>query len=150
MVLEFNENSNFQCQQLHIRHLNFSVLTLLYTERHILYPKTIAKAELGFMGIGASLMALLTFMRARFLWWPLHPIGLVASCSLPLMYRAWFSVFLAWLLKFLILRYGGPKIYRKSIPFFLGLVLGVFATVGLWLVISGLTKTPGIRLISVG
>ena len=45
---------------------------------------------------------------------------------------------------------GGARVYSKSVPFFLGLVLGVFTTAGLWLIISALTKTPGIRLIAVG
>ena len=95
-------------------------------------------------------MALFTFMRARFVWWPLHPVGLVASCTLPIMARAWFSIFLAWLFKILILKYGGIGVYRKSIPFFLGLILGVFTTAGLWLVISAFTKITHIVLISVG
>lgn len=122
---------------------------MTWTKAQILHPRGIAKAEVGFVGIGALFMALLTFMRNRFLWWPLHPIGLVASCSLPIMYRAWFSIFLASLFKFFILKYGGYKIYSKSIPFFLGLILGVFTTAGLWLIISGLTKISGIFLISV-
>ena len=66
------------------------------------------------------------------------------------MYRAWFSIFLARLFKSVILRYGGAGVYRKSIPFFLGLVLGIFTTAGFWLIISALTKTPGIQLITVG
>ena len=37
-----------------------------------------------------------------------------------------FSIFLSWLVKFIILRYGGLKLYRKSIPLFLGFILGEF------------------------
>ena len=36
----------------------------------------------------------------------------------------WFPVMVSWLIKFLILRFWGWQMYRKAIPFFLGLVLG--------------------------
>ena len=39
-----------------------------------------------------------------------------------------FSVFLAWLCKTLVLRYGGPALYLKTRPFFMGLILGQFVT----------------------
>jgi hypothetical protein len=38
--------------------------------------------------------------------------------------RAWVSLFVGWLAKGLILRYGGARLYRSARPFFLGLVMG--------------------------
>ena len=35
-------------------------------------------------------------------------------------YRVWFSVFIAWLLKAMILRYGDPRLYLRLRPFFPG------------------------------
>ena len=89
------------------------------------------------MGIGAFVMGLLTVMRHKFLWWPLHPLGLTVAGS-RVMDWTWFSIFLAWLVKVIALRYGGPKVYRSLRPFFLGLVLGQFVSVGIWTIIDGI------------
>ena len=42
-----------------------------------------------------------------------------------------------------ILRYGGPKLYRTLRPFFLGLILGGFGSAGVWLVIDAFTGMHG-------
>ena len=44
----------------------------------------------------------------------------------------WFSIFLAWLIKGLILKHGRLGLYRQVRPFFLGLILGQFVFRGLW------------------
>ena len=85
--------------------------------------------------IGGGLMALLMFVRQQFLWWPLHPLGFVISTTWMAQF-VWFSVFLGWLVKFVILRYGGPALYLTSRPFFLGLVLGHFSAAGFWLIVD--------------
>ena len=36
-----------------------------------------------------------------------------------------------WVAKTLILRYGGMRLYKQTVPFFLGLALGHFATAGI-------------------
>jgi len=47
-----------------------------------------------------------------------------------------FSVFLAWLAKTFILKYGGPSLFQRARPFFMGLILGQFVVAGLWLIID--------------
>jgi len=89
-------------------------------------------------GIGAGIMALLMLARHRFLWWPLHPLGFPIG-GIWVVDQISFSVFLAWLLKALVLKYGGPRLYRRTRPFFLGLILGQFTTAGMWLIVDFLT-----------
>jgi len=84
----------------------------------------LAHTGFGAAGAGALYMACLATPR-----WPLHPIGLVMANSFYSMY-IWFSVFVGWLAKVLILRYGGAQLYKKARVFFIGLILGeVFAAI---------------------
>ena len=46
------------------------------------------------------------------------------------------SVFISWLAKRLILRYGGIGTYRRLVPFFMGLPVGFFLGVGLSYVVD--------------
>ena len=51
----------------------------------------------------------------------------------------WFNVFLAWLIKGIVPKYGGSSAYRALRPFFPGMILGAFVVVGTWLVIDYFT-----------
>jgi len=105
-------------------------------------PIPIGGAQFGWMGIGGALMLGMTILRNRFLWWPVHPIGLALGLAGPFAW-VWFSVFLAWLAKFIIVKLGGAKAYRFMRPFFLGLILGGFVAAGMWLIIDFFTGMTG-------
>ncbi|MFQ6096509.1 MAG: DUF6785 family protein [Armatimonadota bacterium] len=80
-------------------------------------------------------------MRARFVWWPLHPIGYTIGAAWPgIVY--WFSYFVGWVAKTLLIRYGGMKVFRTSRPFFLGLILGEFSAAILWVILSASFDLP--------
>jgi hypothetical protein len=49
------------------------------------------------------------------------------------------SIFIAWMIKSAVLRYGGPRWYRKTLPFFLGMILGQYISGGMWIIIDGFT-----------
>jgi hypothetical protein len=76
-------------------------------------------------------------MRQRCIWWPLHPIGFPIASTFTIVYYGWLAIFMAWLAKAMVLRYGGIRLYRQLTPFFLGLVLGEFFTASLWVFIDG-------------
>ena len=90
---------------------------------------------LGFMGMGFAWAHTLMLLRTRFLGWPLHPLGYALSGSWS-MNLIWFPLFLSWLIKWIVLKYGGLKAYRQGVPFFLGLILGEFVMGSIWMVIG--------------
>ncbi len=73
----------------------------------------------------------LSAMRVRFLWWPFHPIGYAISGSWS-MNLVWMPLLIAWLLKGSVLKWGGLRLYRTVLPFFLGLILGDVMTGCFW------------------
>ena len=79
--------------------------------------------RLMFFGVGAVLMALLTFLRYRFPWWPVHPIGLALSPTF-VMHRIGWTLCIAWAVKAIILKLGGVILYRRLRPFVVGLLVG--------------------------
>ena len=86
-----------------------------------------------YTALGAGVMGLLLAARQHLFWWPFHPLGFPISAVFGTMF---FSVFLAWLCKGLVLRYGGPVLYLRTRPLFMGLILGQFVTAGLWYAID--------------
>jgi len=75
--------------------------------------------------IGAIFTLFLAFMRMRFLWWTFHPAGYAVSNSWG-MSVAWFPLFIAWVIKSLVMRFGGLRTLNKAMPLFMGLMLGEF------------------------
>ena len=84
--------------------------------------------------------ALLTWgmlsMRARFAWFPFHPLGYLIPLSYPIM-CLWFPIFLGWTAKVVVSKYGGNSAYRAARPLFLGLVFGDISMMLFWLIIDG-------------
>lgn len=93
------------------------------------------------MGIGGALSLWLGWMRSRYIWWQISPIGLVMASTYA-MGRIYFSVFLGWLLRWLCVRLGGLHSYRRYLPFFLGLLLGEALYGGLAALFGALTGAP--------
>jgi len=96
-------------------------------------------------GIGAGVMLLLTYMQRLFFWWPLHPLGFLAQGGW-IMEQLWFSFFLAWLVKIVVLRYGGGRVYKKARVVFIGIIVGLLVVGGLWLIIDSTTGMRGNRI----
>lgn len=73
--------------------------------------------------------------------WPLHPVGFAISASLT-MGRIWWCLFIAWLAKALILRYGGARAYPRALEFFIGLVVGDFVVGSFWFTYGIIMEVP--------
>ncbi|HVK07138.1 MAG TPA: DUF6785 family protein [Armatimonadaceae bacterium] len=94
-------------------------------------PKPPEPNALYGMAFGSGFTLLLTWLRVRFAGFPLAPSGYVLNMS-QANELFWFDLFVAWVFKATVLRYGGIKAYRTVLPFFLGLVLGDFVTGATW------------------
>jgi hypothetical protein len=98
-------------------------------------PTDTDSIKLLFMGIGFSVMMMLVYLRVRFFWLPLHPLG-YAMASNQEMSDLWAPILICLSLKWIILKYGGIRSYRRAIPFFLGLVLGDYLVGSIWSLLS--------------
>jgi hypothetical protein len=88
---------------------------------------------------GAGFMGFLIFMRYRFLWWPLHPIGYVIGVEFA-SFHLWFSTLAGWLIKYSVLKFGGLGAYRRYRPLFLGFIVGEYFMAAFWSFIGIFTK----------
>jgi hypothetical protein len=94
-----------------------------------------------FFVVGVLVTLFLAVMRTRFVWWPFHPLGYALSGSWT-MIVFWFPCVVAWVLKTLILRYGGMRTYVRLRPLFLGMILGEFGMAVVWATVSWLADAP--------
>tara|TARA_B100001250_G_scaffold278813_1_gene241219 strand:- start:1094 stop:3034 length:1941 start_codon:yes stop_codon:yes gene_type:complete len=99
----------------------------------------------GFTVIGGTIMATLMWARHHFLWWPVHYLGFPIGATLTIIFT-WFSIFIGWTLKAVILKYGGVKLFRRLRPFFLGLILGHVFVSGFWVFFDFLTGETGNKI----
>jgi hypothetical protein len=90
----------------------------------------------AWLALGVVFTAILMVARSRLAWFPLHPLGFLISLTWA-MEQLWFSIFLGWMCKVLITRFGGLDGYRKTTPFFLGLALGDIIMILFWIMIDG-------------
>ena len=85
------------------------------------------------MGFGVAF--LLEVCRLNLPGLPFHPLGFAVSSSWE-MNLVWMPLFIAWLTKLLILRYGGLRLFRQALPIFYGLILGQFVVGSLLNIVS--------------
>ncbi|MEI6512246.1 MAG: DUF6785 family protein [bacterium] len=95
------------------------------------------------IGVGAAFVTILTVLRERFAWFPFHPLGFCASFG---MYLHWVPFFVAWLIKLVVLRFGGFKAYKAVMPFFIGLILGDYITGAIWSLIGIFYHIPAYQI----
>ena len=87
--------------------------------------------------VGFAFCSFLAIMRIQYFWWPFHPIGYAISGNWAIN-LVWMPLFIAWVLKSIVLRYGGLRLYRAAVPFFLimlaaTLIITYWPGLSLWL-----------------
>lgn len=106
---------------------------------------TVDPARIAYMVVGAAIVTGLSFLRSSFVSLPFHPAGYALAISYAMDYF-WFAFFVSWLVKLIIVRYGGMKLHNTCIPFFLGLMLGDFFIGSIWAIIGPLINTQAYRI----
>lgn len=92
---------------------------------------------------GTVLTVILGLIRTMFFWWPVSPIGYAMAWEIAVTFRFPGSFFVAWLIKTLVLRYGGGELYKKTVPFFVGMIVFDVGLKGLSSIIGILTGILG-------
>lgn len=87
--------------------------------------------NMGWMLAGLAFVFFLKTMRGMFVWWPFHPMGYALALSYAMDYF-WFAFLIGWLIKLVLVRWGGMKMHTQAAPFFLGLILGDYVVGSLW------------------
>ena len=91
-------------------------------------PYQDAQCLWGGLTSGVVGMGILMALRGTFYWWPINPLGFaitISWCTREL----WFSFFLGWLAKALVLKFGGGPMLRDARHFFLGVIFGESLTI---------------------
>ncbi len=91
------------------------------------------------MASGAVFAILLGIMRLRFWWWPFHPVGYIAANCWGMQWN-YMPFFLGWAFKSIVIRYGGLRLYRATVPLAIGLIVGDMLNSGLWSIIALATR----------
>ena len=111
-------------------------------QSYLMSPRTPSAANLLGLGAGGGFTLLLFALRQRFVWFQLHPVGFVMMQTYPLK-CLWFSIFIGWLIKSVVLRYGGPKGLLAATPIFLGLAFGDTFMMVVWLIVDAICGKHG-------
>jgi hypothetical protein len=68
---------------------------------------------------GAAEAAILTILRTRVSWWPIHPVAVAFPER-----RYVMAILIVWIAKTMTMKIGGVRGYRRSIPFWYGTMVG--------------------------
>jgi len=110
-------------------------LDLVGNPRH---PNPIAML---FVGVGMAVVFGLNFLRFRFPWMPLNPVGYALAMNFGVDYY-WFGMLLAFVLKTGVQRYSGLRGYRKLHMAALGIMLGEIAVETIWMTVAVIWRVP--------
>ena len=83
--------------------------------------------------VGVALTGVLSYLRMRFIWWPIDPVGAILGLgALPFMpiwqeatYLDPITPFVAWIIKYLVIKLGGVRVHDELfIPLAAGFAVG--------------------------
>jgi hypothetical protein len=96
------------------------------------------------VGVGGGMTLLLTALRARFVGFWLHPLGYILSNTY-MIYMCWGSLHVAYAVKWIALRVGGPRFIRDQMaPLFGGIFTGAVCGIILWTIVAVILRSQGV------
>lgn len=98
-------------------------------------PASTNWTSLGFVGVGFAGSMLLGWLRLRYMWFPLHPLAYAIGNSWGVA-QLWVPLLIGSMVKSAMLKFGGLPTYRRSLPFFFGLILGEIVIGSLWTIVG--------------
>jgi len=88
------------------------------------------------MAVGAAMAGGLQYASLKIPKWPLHPVGLLLAYTW-FGDTVWMSVAFGWMLRSVLVLFGGARLYRRLGPLFLGLIVGEVLAAIVWFSVSG-------------
>ena len=85
-------------------------------------------------GTGGVWVIASMFIRRSLFWFP-HPIGYMMMVN-PLTQSIWFSFFIGWICKKLVVKYGGKATFDKAKTIFIGMIMGELMAILAWSILS--------------
>jgi len=95
------------------------------------------------LALGAGLAGGLQYASLVMPKWPLHPVGLLLAFT-DYGEIVWMSVAVGWLLRIVLIFFGGARLYRRLKPLFTGLIIGEAVAAIAWFTLSGLLVSMGL------
>jgi hypothetical protein len=108
----------------------------LQTPTHFELATTIALCA------GIAFTIFLGLMRQRFWWWPFHPVGYLASNTWGMKWN-WMPFLVGWLAKSIVIRYGGLRLYRRTVRLAIGLIAGDLLSQVIWGFLQAVVRAYG-------
>ena len=101
----------------------------------IQFPREARWDEIYSMMAGGLFTFGVLWLRQRFVWFNLHPIGYLLGATYP-PFHLWSSVFIGWLIKYYMLKFSGMRGNRNLRYICLGLIFGEYLMVGFWMILG--------------
>lgn len=104
-------------------------------------PAGASLESITWMAVGLVTTLLLGLLRTQFPGFPLQPVALPIAASWSI-HVYWTPIFIAGLIKLLVLRYGGLRLYQRTVPLFYGFIVGGSIVSCVWPLLSAALGLP--------
>jgi len=74
---------------------------------------------------GIIFAGILAFLRSRYLWWPIEPLGFTLGLDVWMPWSGTFVPLIVWIVKYIVIKVGGRELYEEiGVPAAFGIIAG--------------------------